>query len=159
MTKSKVNVAIRRTILALALAASACDLLPDPEFARIGDALKLKIAKVNRSESGTSAEFVFTVTNGGPYAVTACLGPSRSVSYDTSGPSGIRFTGVDHPGCMREFTIEPGQDMTWSEVLEVPHLSHTRVEVEVEVEVVNPRRCGGAGCTSTKLRSNKQRIQ
>ncbi len=84
MTRSNVNVAIRATILTLALAASACDLLPDPEFARIGDSLELKIAKVKRSESGTSAEFVFTVTNRGPHAVNACLGPSRSVSYDTS---------------------------------------------------------------------------
>lgn len=158
MTRSNVDAAIRVTILALALAASGCDLLPDPQFAQVGHSLKLMIAKVDRSESGTSAEFVFTLTNGGPEAVNACLGPSRSVWYDTSGAGGVSSTWVDHPGCMSEFTIEPDRDMTWSEVLDVPHLSETRVDVEVEVEVVNPRRCGAFGCTSTTLRSKKQRI-
>jgi hypothetical protein len=153
-----VNAAIHVVILALALAASGCYLLPDRQFARIGDSLKLKIAKVNRSESGTSAEFVFAITNSGPHAVNACLGPSRSVSYKTSGFSGIRSNFVDHPGCMREFTIEPGRGMTWSEVIDVPHLSESPVDVEVEVEVVNPRRCSAVGCTSATLKSNNQRI-
>lgn len=158
MTKTNVNAAIRVTILALAIAASGCDWLPDPQFARVGDSLKLKIVKVSRSASGTSAEFVFTVSNGGRHAVNACLGPSRSVSVETSGPQATSFTFVNHPGCMREFTLEPGRDMTWSEVIDVPHLSETRVNVEVDVEVVNPRRCGGAGCRSTRLKSNKQTI-
>jgi len=158
MTMSHVNAAIRLMILALALDASACNLLPDPQFARIADSLKLKIVKVSRSESGTSAEFVFSVSNGGPHAVNACLGPSRSVSVETSGPQATSFHSVDHPGCMREFTLEPGRDITWSEVIEVPHLSETRVDVEVDVEVVNPRRCDGWGCRATRLKSDKQRI-
>jgi hypothetical protein len=158
MTRSHVNAAIRAALLAWVLAASGCDRLPDRQFARIGDSLKLKIAKVTRSESGTSAEFVLTMTNSGPRAVNACLGPSRNVSVDTSGPQASTFNSIDHPGCVREFTLEPGRDMTWSEVIDVPHLSETRVDVEVDVEVVNPRRCGGWGCTSTDIRSNKQRI-
>jgi hypothetical protein len=99
---------------------------------------------------------VFTLTNGGHQAVNACLGPSRSVWYDTSGPSGVRSTLVDHPGCVREFTIQLGGDMAWSEVLEVPHLSEHHVEVEVSVELVNPRRCSGGSSASTSLRSNKR---
>jgi len=153
--------------LSLALAASACDVLPDRQFARIADSLKVRIERVTRSKSGTSAEFVFTITNGGSHAVNACLGPSRAVWYKvgTSGPSGVSSNWIDHPGCMKEFTMEPGRDMTWSEVLKVPYLSETpveggvEVEVEVEVEVVNPRRCGSFGCTSTSLKSNKQNIQ
>ena len=158
MTSSNVNAAILAMILTLALSASGCHLLPDGQFTQVGQSLKLKIATAERSESGTSATFVFILTNSGTRAVNACLGPSRSVWYDTSGPSGVSTTWVDHPGCMREFAIEPGRDMTWSEVLDVSHLSETRVDVEVEVEVVNPRRCGAVGCASTRLESNKQRI-
>jgi hypothetical protein len=160
--RSNVNAAIRITILGVALAASGCKQLPDRQFARIGDSLKLTIAKVARSGSGTSVEFVFTVTNVGPRAVNACLGPSRSVLYQTStersSRSGVGFNSVDHPGCGREFTLEHGRDMTWSEVLEVPDLSEAPMDVEVDVEVVNPRRCDGWGCTSANIRSNKQRI-
>jgi hypothetical protein len=153
---------IRVTILAFALGLSSCDELPDPQFERIGDSLKLNIAKVKLSDSANSAEFVFSLTNGGPEAVTACLGPSRSVSYssESQGPGGTSFSDFSHPGCVRQFTIEPHSDMTWSEVLEVPHLLSPRVDVEIGVQVVNPRRCiGGTGCMSTTLKSNKQRIK
>jgi hypothetical protein len=159
LKESNVDSPMRVAILTLALAALGCDLLPDPQFAQIGDSLKLEIGKVERSQSGTSAEFLFTVTNRGVEAVNACLGPSRSVWYETSGPGGVSSTLVHHSGCMKEFTIEPGRDMTWSEVLDVPYLSEARVDVEIGVEVVNPRRCGGVGCMSTRLRSNKVRVQ
>lgn len=158
LNTSNLDGAIRSTILALALAAMGCDALPDSQFAEISHSLKLETAKVTLSEAGTSAEFVFTLTNHGPEPVNACLGPSRSVWYDTSGPGGVSSTLIHHPGCMTEFTIEPDRDMTWTEVLDVPHLSENRVDVEVGVEVVNPRRCGGFGCTSATLKSNKVRI-
>jgi hypothetical protein len=158
VTKSNVHAAVR--VLILALAASACDRVPDPQFGRIGNSLKLEIAKVTRSKDGTSAEFVFTVNNAGSGPVNACLGPVKRVSYDTSGPvGGMTFMSNSHPGCMREFTLEPGRGMTWSEAIEMAHLSETRVDVEVEVEVMNPRRCGRFGCATTTLQSNKQRIQ
>lgn len=148
-----------RSIVSLILAASACRMLPDRQFEKIGDSLKLKLVKIERSESGPSAKFVFTLANGGPDAVSACLGPGRSVSYQTSGYGGTSFTWIDHPGCVREFTITPAGEMTWSEVLEVPNVSEGRGSFEVAVEVVNPRRCDGAGCTSIRLTSDKQTIQ
>lgn len=149
----------RRIIVPLVLAASACRILPDRQFEKLGDSLTLKLANVERSASGLSATFVLTLANGGPDAVSACLGPGRTVSYRTSGYSGTSFRWIDHPGCAREFIIAPGRDMTWSEVLDVPNLSQGRGEFEVGVEVVNPRRCDGWGCTSTRLISDKRTIQ
>ncbi len=64
---------------------------------------------------------------------------------------------VDHPGCVREFTIEPGKTMRWRETLPVSGLSSGRVELGVEIEVVNPRRCGGFGCTSIQFKSTNKR--
>lgn len=155
---------LRGAIVSLALVVSGCTLLPDREFAQIGQSLKLRIEKAKRTESGKSIEFVFTIANEGRNAVNACLGPSRSVSYTTStagggSAGGVSFMSVDHPGCMKEFTMPPGRDMSWSEVIDVPHISESRVDVEVVVEVVNPRRCGGWGCRSARLTSDKQLLQ
>jgi hypothetical protein len=49
--------------------------------------------------------------------------------------------------------------LSWDEALEVPRLSQGRVEVEVSVQIVNPRRCGGWGnCSSIDLKSNEFEI-
>lgn len=59
----------------------------------------------------------------GSLLLKACLGPSRSVSYKVSSSIGTSSTFVDHPGCMREFTIQSGGVMSWDESLEVSRLS------------------------------------
>jgi hypothetical protein len=145
-------------VAALAIATLGCELLPDLEFAQIERSLELTIVEVQPLPSGNSSEFVLRFTNKGQSVATACLGPSRSVWYDTAGPSGVSSESVDHPGCAREFTVRPGQSMTWSETLEVPHLTERRVEVAVSVQVVNPRQCSGWGCASTEFKSNTREI-
>lgn len=122
---------------------SGCEIMPDREFAALEKTLTLNIAEAKRSASGGSADFSFGLTNRVSTSAKACLGPSHSVSYKAASSSGISSRLVDHPGCTREFTVQPGGVMSWAETLEVPRLSEGRVELEVSVQIVNPRRCGG----------------
>lgn len=142
----------------LAVTVSGCEIRPDREFAALEKALTLNIAEAKRSASGGSVDFSFELTNRGSTSAKACLGPSRSVSYKGASSGGTGGTSVDHPGCMREFTIQPGGVMSWAETLEVPRLSQGRVEVEVSVQIVNPRRCGGVGCPAIDLKSKQFEI-
>ena len=60
---------------------------------------------------------------------------------------------------MREFTIQSGDAMSWYETLEVPRLFQSRADVEVSVQVVNPRRCGSWGnCAAIDLKLNQFEI-
>ena len=142
-------------IAGLAVVVSGCELMPDPEFAALERALNLSILEAKRNPSGDSADFRFELTNRASTSAKACLGPNRSVSSHVSSSTGIRNTLVDHPGCAREFTIQSGRAMSWDEALEVPLLSQGHVEVEVSVQIVNPRRCGRWGnCAGIDLKSN-----
>lgn len=142
-----------------AVAVFGCEIMPDREFAALEKALSLNISDATRNASGGSVDFGFELTNRGSTSAKACLGPSRSVSYKVASSSGTSSRFVDHPGCMREFTIQPGGVMSWAETLEVPRLSQSRVAVEVSVQVVNPRRCGGWGtCAAIDLKSNQFEI-
>lgn len=143
----------------LAVAVSGCEVRPDPEFSALKSALSLTIGEARRSASGGAADFSFELRNRGRTSARACLGPSRSVSYEVGSSSGISSTFVDHPGCTREFTIQPGDVMSWDETLEVPRLSEGRAWVEVGVQIVNPRRCGRWGtCAAFDLESNRFEI-
>lgn len=143
----------------IAAAVSGCEIMPDPEFASLKGALTLSIVEAERSESGASADFTFRLANRGSTTAKACLGPSRSVSYKVASSSGISGSFVDHPGCTREFAIQPGGEMTWAETLEVPRLSEGRVHLQVDVQIVNPRRCGSWGnCAAFDLKSSQFEI-
>ena len=143
----------------LAVTVSGCEIMPDREFAALEKALTLNIAEAKRSASGGSVDFSFELTNRGSTSAKACLGPTRSVSYKVASSRGTSSRFVDHPGCTREFTIQPGGVMSWTETLEVPRISQGRVEVEVSVQIVNPRRCGGWGnCAAIDLKSNQFEI-
>jgi hypothetical protein len=134
--------------------------MPDSEFAALEKALTLNIADAKRVRSDGSVDFSFEMTNHGSTIAKACLGPSRSVSYQLSSSSGTSSTLVDHPGCTREFTIQPGSVMSWAETLEVPRLSQGRVDLQVDIQIVNPRRCRKWGdCAAFDLESNHFELQ
>jgi hypothetical protein len=144
----------------LAVAVSGCELIPDGEFAALEETLTVRIADAKRSPSGSSVDFSFEITNRGSTIAKACLGPSRSVSYRFSSSSGTSSKFVDHPGCTREFTIQPGGVMSWAETLEMPRLSQGPVALQVDVQIVNPRRCGNWGkCVAFDLASNQFELQ
>jgi hypothetical protein len=143
----------------IAVAASGCDLLPDPEFSALPESLILNIVEATRKGSGNLGDFRFELTNRGSSHARACFGPNRTVYYETGlGSGGISggssMSVLDHPGCIREFTIQPGAVLAWDETLEVPSLSSGRVGVEVSIQIVNPRRCGGLGCPEFEVKSN-----
>jgi hypothetical protein len=139
----------------LASVGSACDVLPDPQLWTMKRSLELTLVKASRIGSSDTADFVFALTNHGREEIDACLGPERAVTYRSSSGLGSWFTLIDHPGCLREFKLQPGETMTWPETLRVPNLSQGRIEVEVEVQIVNPQRCGRFGCSATELESNQ----
>ena len=137
-----------------AAASSGCDqLAPDRDFEALKNSLELRINDATRGRFGETTDVHFTITNQGTTTARACLGPSRGVSYknELSG-GGSTGSSVNHPGCVREFAIQPGGVMTWTEPLDIPA---GRVEVEIAVEIVNPRRCDSFGCASINLTSNK----
>lgn len=132
--------------------------MPDPEFSALQRGLALTIVEAKRSAVGGSVDFEFELKNGGRATASACLGPSRSVWYEAGSSGGVSSDFVDHPGCKRAFAIQPGGAWAWIETLEVPSLSQG-IEVEVEVQIVNPRRCGSWGdCSAFDVRSNKVAI-
>jgi hypothetical protein len=144
-----------RILAVLTAAVAGCEIVPDRQFAALEKGLTVKIVDATRSPSGGSVDFSFELANHGKSSGTACLGPSRSVSYKVGSLSGTTVHRVDHAGCMREFTIQSGGVMSWVETLEVPRLPDCRAEVEVSVQIVNPRRCGSLGrCAAIDLKSN-----
>jgi len=140
---------------AIAVGLSGCEFMPDREFAALEKAVTVNIADAKRNLSGSSIDFSFEMTNRGSTTAKACLGPSRSVSYKGAASSGTSSGFVNHPGCTREFALQPGGVMAWAETLEVPRLSQGRVELEVDIQLVNPRRCGRAGCMAFDVTSNR----
>lgn len=49
--------------------------------------------------------------------------------------------------------------MSWDETLDVSGLPEGPLEVEVSIEIVNPRRCQGwVGCTTLDVKSNQVQI-
>ena len=147
-------------LLLAGLAVSGCEIMPDPEFAALQDALTLKIVEAKRNASGLSLDFSFELANRGSRNAKACLGPSRSVDYHWEFPGGsgggIMSDFVDHAGCMREFSMPPGSLMSWAETIDMHEMRQERLEVTVQVQITNPNRCGGWGnCASFDVESNR----
>jgi hypothetical protein len=144
---------------AMAAHAVGCASVADQQLARIARSLELTVVRARVTDSRDGIELDLSLRNRGNSAAVACLGPGRSVS--SSAGAGM-MTLVDHPGCVREFTIPPGEAMTWSERLDTQAPSEAGagqdVQVEVEIEIVNPRRCGSFGCSSTWLKPAAVRI-
>lgn len=143
----------------VALAISGCELMPDPAFDALPEALSLKIVDAKRSSSGSSIHFGFELANRGSSTARACLGPSRSVDYDVDyeggSAGGIMSNFVDHPGCTRAFAIDSGSVLSWAETIDIRELRPGRLEVEVEVQITNPNRCGSWGnCSAFDVKSN-----
>ena len=146
-----------------ALAVPGCELMPDPAFDALPEALALEIVDAKLSASGRSIDFSFELANRGTAIAKACLGPSRSVDYhvDHEGGSegGIMINSVDHPGCSRQFAIETGGALSWAETIVIRDLRQGRLEVKVKIQITNPNRCGGWGnCSAFDVTSNTVEI-
>ena len=89
-----------------AVSMSACEVMPDPEFAALQEALSVRAVDAKRNVSGSSIDVSFELTNRSNTIARACLGPSRSLHYRLGSGLGIFDRSFDHAGCAREFTIE-----------------------------------------------------
>jgi hypothetical protein len=151
-------------LVAVALAIPGCELMPDPAFDALAETLTLKIVDAKLNASRSSIDFSFELANRGTTTARACLGPSRSVDYDVDykrgSEGGIIANFVDHPGCARQFAIEPGGALSWAETIEIRELRQGLLEVKVDVQVTNPNRCGSWGnCSAFDVTSNTFEIR
>jgi len=138
---------------------AGCEIMPDPEFASLKSTLRLRTVKANRGASADAIDISFELANRATTDAKACVGPSRSVDFKAGSFGGTSFDFVDHAGCTREFTIQPGNQISWAETITVHDLRQGPLEIEVEVQITNPNRCGGWGnCASFYLKSNRVTI-
>jgi hypothetical protein len=138
--------------------------MPDPAFDALPEALALKMVDAKLNSSRSSIDFSFELANKGKSTASACLGPSRSVDYhvDYKGGSegGSIGSYVDHPGCARQFAIEPGDTLSWAETIAIREMRQGRLEVKVDVQITNPNRCGSWGnCSAFDVTSNTFEIR
>lgn len=151
------NTAIQFALMLAGLVVASCDNIPDPAFAGLADTLVFSLTEATRSASPGAVDFEFRVENRGRLTATACLGPSRIVTYNSERDE-ASGTWVDHPGCAREFAVEAGGAISWRETLGVRRLSTDRGEVQVEIDVLNPRRCNAFNCKTIHFTSNKREV-
>jgi hypothetical protein len=99
----------------------------------------------------------FQIRNVGRRTITACLGPGRDAHAIAVHPvpgqpsNSGNGTSVDHPGCVQEFTLQPGTSFDWSEELSFGKPQTGAARVLLEVEIVHPGLCEQYGCSSRKL--------
>ena len=161
MTQTTMRFRSRVFVTAFILGGSACSWMPasvDPEFLALERTLRLEIASAARLFDSGAAEVTYKLSNQGTGVAKACLGPGRDVTFRASGSSWSSLRFVHHAGCVKEFTLQPGGDMTWREELEIAPKSQGSVEIEVEIEILNPRTCGSPGCSSVQVRSKPYSI-
>jgi hypothetical protein len=60
---------------------------------------------------------------------------------------------VDHPSCVREFELDPGGVLAWSETQDVTVPPGLPGEASIEVQILNPRRCSSVGCAGFMVES------
>jgi hypothetical protein len=144
----------RKFLVALTLSTTTACEFDDPQLKVYEASLTLTIEHIDVIDQISSeARIRLKLSNDSKETITACLGPSRTVSYQGSGTGGALMASVDHPGCMRAFTLGPARSMSWQEMLKIGSVGGGS-KIEVNVEIVNPKQCGGWGCTATDVRSN-----
>jgi hypothetical protein len=121
--------------------------------------LQMSVESPSLLNAGAQVEVELQIHNRGPRMLDACLGPSRGVSVlsdnRTGGDGRSAFGGsaslVDHPGCQRRFTLEPGGHLAWKESVGVPNVVAGPAVLMVQIQVVSPHHCDRYGCYDTVL--------
>jgi hypothetical protein len=147
----------RFLLLALAVLVTSvtvgCELV-DPELETYRRSLSLEVIGWKRVASGIALEL--RVSNKGTRSIDACVGPGRFVTVKSKAGSGSQAEMVHHPGCVKNFRLAPAGEFVWGEVVEMTSeaFSAALEEIEVTVQILNPRRCNGwTGCSGTDLRA------
>ena len=110
---------------------------------------------------GQETPLRFRVQNSGQRRIEACVGESRNVRIvpenDTDGnePIGVLARVVDHPGCQQRFRLAAGASFEWNETTNVPGIVIGPVNIEIDVQIVDPHHCQpDSGCSATMLTAN-----
>ena len=125
--------------------------MPDPELERYRRALVLELSGAKSTAAGSTIIVDLKLSNRGDRAIEACLGRSRSISVGSA--SSIEFT--HHTGCGRNFRLAPGGEVVWPETFERLRETSKDVNLQVSIEVVNPRRCGSTRCSGITLTATR----
>lgn len=94
----------------------------------------------------------FGVQNQGTQRIEACVGEERSVHSGTKGVLQI----VDHPYCLKLFSLEPQAYVEWTEEIGVPDVAPGQIHLSIEVAIVDPNACERYGCYRMTLRTGAQ---
>ena len=154
-----------RSVVAFALAVATCSsgCAARAEQARLvlsqyREALALSLAPLPAVVVGQETALRFRVQNSGRRTIDACIGPSRNVRIvpenDTDGNEPIEVSANvgEHPGCQRPFRLAPGAHFEWNETTNVPGIVIGPVNIEVDVQIVDPHHCHpDSGCSATML--------
>ena len=155
-----------RSVAALALAtlaigSSACAARAEHArrvLSQFRQDLTLSVAVPPNVVVGSEIPLRFRVQNSGQRAIDACVGPARNVRIipdnDTDGnePIGISEDIVERPVCQQRFRLAAGAHFEWNETTKVPGIVRGPVSLEVDVQIVDPRRCDTSlGCPGVML--------
>jgi hypothetical protein len=136
-------------LCAVVAAAAGCDQMPDRAFASLEATLTLRIARIT-PVGAEKTSLDLELANRGTARAHGCLGSGRSVTGSRSSRS---VSGVDHPGCVRAFELNPGGVLAWSETHDVTVRPGEPADAAVEVQILNPRRCSPTGCAGFMIAS------
>jgi len=142
-----VRILLGMAVFCMLAVTAGCDQVPDPAFASLEGSLRLRIVRITPSRAAET-RFDLELKNRSARRARACIGPGRRVT-------GLAAMGFqwDHPGCVREFELDPGGVLTWSETHDGTVGPGLPLDVAVAVQVLNPRRCSSVGCAGFMVES------
>jgi len=107
---------------------------------------------------GQEIPLQFRMQNVGRRSIDGCVGLARNVRIvpdnDTDGdePIGVSSASLDPPGCRQRFRLAPGAHFDWNETAKAPGFLRGPIGLEVDVQIVDPRRCHpDVGCPDAML--------
>ena len=121
--------------------------------------LQMSVESPSVLNVGAEVDLELQIHNRGKRKLDACLGPSRQMSVisdnrtgvDGRPPVGGFASLVDHPGCERRFTLEPGAHFGWKEAVGIPNVGPGPASLTVHIQIVSPHHCDRYGCYDTML--------
>jgi hypothetical protein len=102
----------------------------------------------------------FTLTNEGSAAFDGCFGPEWGVNLILQGGRDAgHLEIVDHPGCIKRFSLSPGERIEWSQTVALADLRAGEAKVNGWLKVVDPRACDQKfGCYDASVTSRLMTI-
>jgi hypothetical protein len=131
---------------------------PRPGF---GKGLHLEMATQQPIAAGDRSLVAdFTLTNRGSEEFDGCFGPEWGINLilENGRDAGSREM-VDHPNCIKRFTLPPGEKIEWSKTIDFENLPLCRAKFNGWIKVVDPKACDRQyGCYDAPVGSELKTI-